>query len=115
MVDKYEKYKHNIVLCFDLAATHFEEELQKDISDCCAEILKCIDKLKEYEKIGTIEEFKAFRSGDFTENLLNMGYTKGYAKAVDEFLKKCKERVDKTKIARLELFEICEIAEELKR
>lgn len=42
------------------------------------------------------------------------GYADGYKQAVDEFLKKCKERVEKTKIARLELFEICEIAEELK-
>lgn len=56
MVDKYEKYKHNIVLCFDLASTQFTEELQEDINDCCSEILKCIDKLKEYEKIGTIDE-----------------------------------------------------------
>lgn len=45
----------------------------------------------------------------------NTAYDEGYAKAVDEFLNKCKERVEKTKIARLELFEICEIAEELKR
>lgn len=44
----------------------------------------------------------------------NTAYDEGYAKAVDEFLKRCKERVEKTKIARLELFEICEIAEELK-
>lgn len=58
MVDKYEKYKHNIVLCFDLASTQFTEELQEDINDCCAEILKCIDELKEYKKIGTVEECK---------------------------------------------------------
>ena len=44
----------------------------------------------------------------------NTAYDEGYAKAVDEFLNRCKERVEKTKIARLELFEICEIAEELK-
>ena len=42
------------------------------------------------------------------------GYADGYKYAVDEFLNKCKEMVEKTKIARLELFEICEIAEELK-
>ena len=58
MVDKYEKYKYNIALCFDLAATHFEEELQGDINDCCAEILKCFDELAEYKKIGTVEELQ---------------------------------------------------------
>lgn len=42
------------------------------------------------------------------------GFADGYKQAIDEFLKRCKERVEKTKIARLELFEICEIAEELK-
>jgi hypothetical protein len=44
----------------------------------------------------------------------NTAYDEGYEKAVDEFLNKCKEMVEKTKIARLELFEICEMAEELK-
>lgn len=43
------------------------------------------------------------------------GYADGYKQAIDEFANKCKERVEKTKIARLELFEICEITEELKR
>ena len=43
----------------------------------------------EYQAIGSVEELKAFRSDDFTQDLLNMGYTKGlkdgYAKAIDEF------------------------------
>lgn len=70
MADKYEKYKHNIALCFDLAATHFEEELQEDINDCCDEILKRIDKLKEYEKIGAIEEFNALKDAEEQGRLL---------------------------------------------
>lgn len=52
------------------------------------------DKLADYEEIGTIEEFKAFRSGDFTEDLLNMGYTKGYNKAIDEFVEKLIGRLE---------------------
>lgn len=61
MTNKYEKLKYNTILCFDIASTQFTEELQKDIDDCCAEILKCFDELAEYKKIGTIEQFKALK------------------------------------------------------
>ena len=47
-------------------------------------IRKLLEEIQQYRSIGTIEEFKAFRSGDFTEDLLNIGYTKGYNKAIDE-------------------------------
>lgn len=43
-----------------------------------------------------LEELKAFKSDDFTENLLNMGYTKGirdgYNKAIDKFAERMKEK-----------------------
>ena len=55
-------------------------------------------------------EKELMKNRDFYMN----GLEDGYKQAVDEFLNKCKERVEKTKIARLELFEIDEIAEELK-
>lgn len=38
-----------------------------------------------------LEELKAIKSDGFTDNLLNMGFTKGYNKAIDDFLKEiCK-------------------------
>ena len=53
----------------------------------------------EYQAIGSVEELKAFRSDDFTQDLLNMGYTKGlkdgYAKAIDEFAERMKELIYK--------------------
>ena len=32
-----------------------------------------------------LEELRAIKSDGFTDHLLNMGYTKGYNKAIDEF------------------------------
>ena len=37
-----------------------------------------------------LEELKAIKSDGFTDHLLNMGYTKGYRKAIDEFAEKLK-------------------------
>ena len=34
-----------------------------------------------------LEELKAIKSDGFTDNLLNMGFTKGYNKALDDFMK----------------------------
>ena len=45
-----------------------------------------VDKLVEW-----LEELKAIKSAGFTDDLLNMGFTKGYSKAIDDFLKEiCK-------------------------
>ena len=33
-----------------------------------------------------LKELKAIKSDEFTDNLLNMGFTKGYNKAIDDFL-----------------------------
>ena len=33
-----------------------------------------------------LEELKAIKSDGFTDHLLNMGYTKGYRKAIDEII-----------------------------
>ena len=45
-----------------------------------------------YEQIAEwLEELKAIKSDGFTDNLLNMGFTKGYNKAINDFLKEiCK-------------------------
>ena len=34
-----------------------------------------------------LEELKAVKSDGFTDDLLNMGFTKGYNKAIDDFVK----------------------------
>ena len=34
-----------------------------------------------------LEELKAIKSDGFTDNLLDMGFTKGYNKALDDFVK----------------------------
>lgn len=54
---------------------------------------ECIVCAEEHEQLAKwLEELKAFKSDDFTEDLLNMGYTKGlkdgYIKAIDEFVEK---------------------------
>ena len=41
-----------------------------------------VDKLAEW-----LEELKAIKSDGFTDNLLDMGFTKGYSKAIDDFVK----------------------------
>lgn len=77
----------------------------------------CVKCAEEHEQLAEwLEELKEARKG-FEENRkagYEHGYADGYKQAVDEFLKKCKERVEKTQIDRLELFEICEISEEVK-
>lgn len=54
-------------------------------------IINALEEVQAYRAIGTVEEFKALKSGDFSEHLLNMGYTKGYNKAIDEFAERLKE------------------------
>lgn len=54
---------------------------------------KLNEMCKEYSAIGTVEELKALRSNDFTEDLLNVGFAKGYNKAVDEFTERLKEKL----------------------
>lgn len=78
----------------------------KEAIDCCTsgeeEYFKeslgmgilAIEEIQQYRAIGTVEELQEMKSGDFTEYLLNMGYTKGikdgYEKAIDEFAKSLK-------------------------
>ncbi len=56
--------------------------------------IHALSEIQQYRAIGTVEEFKAFRSDDFTEDLLNMGYTKGYRKAIDDCYMKSKTMME---------------------
>ena len=38
-----------------------------------------------------LEELKAIKSDGFTDDLLNMGFTKGYNKAIDDFSERIKQ------------------------
>lgn len=76
--------------CYDEESYEYCGEYGTDNCGCKDRMEHLEKKIAEFEAIGTIDEFKEFRSGDFTENLLNMGYTKGYNKAIDEFAKRLK-------------------------
>lgn len=53
--------------------------------------LRCIKKLvaelEQYKEYKDLEGLKAIKSDGFTDDLLNMGFTKGYSKAIDDFVK----------------------------
>lgn len=65
--------------------------------------------------VGWLEELKAIKSDGFTDDLLNMGFTKGYRKAIDEFVTKAYRRLG---CSEKELYcsdVIDEIAEQMKK
>ena len=50
----------------------------------------CIKCAEEHEQLAEwLEELKAIKSDGFTDDLLNMGFTKGYNKAIDDFIHEC--------------------------
>ena len=48
-----------------------------------------------------LEELKAIKSDGFTDHLLNMGYTKGYRMAIDEFVERITLPLTEEGIARI--------------
>ena len=55
-------------------------------------IKNCLKGMKEHKQyIEWLEELKAIKNDGFTDDLLNMGFTKGYNKALDDFVHKVKE------------------------
>lgn len=84
-----------------------------------AQILAMQMELKKYQSIGTVEELQEMKSGDFTEHLLNMGYTKGikdgYNKAIDDVFDFLKTQRDKKYMkVNFDDLEIREYKEQLK-
>ena len=50
-------------------------------------IQKSKEVAEEYKQlVEWLEELKAIKSDGFTDDLLNMGFTKGYNKAIDDFV-----------------------------
>lgn len=57
--------------------------------------IKALEEIQQYRTIGTVEEFKAMVSENFTKDLLNVGYAKGikdgYTKAINEFAERLED------------------------
>ena len=75
--DEFQKYDLDMV---------FETSRDLSYSNCVNAFCEYVDKITE--------ELKAIKSDGFTDDLLNMGYTKGYRKAIDEFAEKLKETLN---------------------
>lgn len=73
---------------------------------------ECVQECKQV--LEWLEELKTIKSDGFTDDLLNMGFTKGYNKAIDDFVTMC----DEVKVCEtydcVSLYEIEHIAEQLK-
>ena len=66
--------------------------VEDEHSDCwrnCENTEKCCKECEyEHKQLAEwLEELKAIKSDGFTDDLLNMGFTKGYNKALDDFVK----------------------------
>lgn len=86
-IEAKSKIKHRIGVIREIAGNDNKSVEDLEIA------IQVLKEIREYREIGTVEELKAFKSDDFTQDLLNMGYTKGlkdgYEKAIDEFAKWC--------------------------
>ena len=56
-------------------------------------------------------QLKVLKSDGFTDDLLNIGYTKGYNKAIDEFAEALKERLKGMQMVELQGEDVCPCAE----
>ena len=66
-----------------------DRESEPPKSNCVVRrALRCIKKLvaeiEPYKEYKDLEGLKAIKSDGFTDDLLNMGFTKGYNKAIDD-------------------------------
>ena len=65
-------------------AMSFEPEDNID-DDIKVNFLNCATKHEQFAE--WLERLKVYESDDFTDDLLNMGFTKGYNRAIDDFVK----------------------------
>ncbi len=73
--------------------------------------IQALEEIQQYRAIGTVEELRAIKSDGFTDHLLNMGYTKGYRKAIDEFAEALKERLKGMQMVELQGEDVCPCSE----
>ena len=78
-------------MTIDEAIAYAREKADKNSVCCdCTSIKDCktCEQEHKYEQLAEwLEELKAIKSDGFTDNLLDMGFTKGYHKALDDFVK----------------------------
>ena len=62
------------------------EKLNRTLGSASPYINKtCLECAEEHEQLAEwLEELKAIKSDGFTDDLLNMGFTKGYSKALND-------------------------------
>ena len=82
------------MLSIDEAIAHAREvasEQKRRSGECvvndneCDKFSSCLKCAEEHEQIAEwLEELKAIKSDGFTDDLLNMGFTKGYSKALND-------------------------------
>ena len=76
-------------MTIDEVIAYAREKADKNSVCCdCTSIKDCktCEQEHKYEQLAEwLEELKAIKSDGFTDNLLNMGFTKGYSKAIDDF------------------------------
>ena len=73
------------------------------------------DTSYEEQIVEWLEELKTIKGDGFTDDLLNMGFTKGYNKALDDFVNVCKKQFATMYGQRyVDMRDIVNIAEQLK-
>ena len=114
------------MMSIDEAIAKYKEITNTD-ANCPAHCnISCDKCVQESEQLAEwLEELKSIKSDGFTDNLLDMGFTKGYNKAIDDFVKALQEKIEKD-LANPDLaleckkcgiwknYDIKEIAEQLK-
>ena len=73
-------------MTLDEAIEQFKYDAECNRADLDLSFADDNDKIAEW-----LEELKAIKSDGFTDDLLNMGFTKGYNKAIDDFVELVKE------------------------
>ena len=73
-------------MTLDEAIEQFKYDAECNRTDLDLSFAEDNDKIAEW-----LEELKAIKSDGFTDDLLNMGFTKGYNKAIDDFSERIKQ------------------------
>ncbi len=73
-------------MTLDEAIEQFKYDAECNRADLDLSFAEDNDKVAEW-----LEELKTIKSDGFTDDLLNMGFTKGYNKAIDDFSERIKQ------------------------
>ena len=75
-------------MTIDEAIAKYKEITNTD-ENCPIHCMRSCDKCAQEsgQLVEWLEELKAIKSDGFTDDLLNMGFTKGYNNAIDDFVK----------------------------